>query len=202
MPIEIHALTPERRADYLDFFDRRAFTDNPKWASCYCHYPHADHHRIEWARRSGADNRAAVDARIAAARMSGWLAYAGGQAIGWCNAGPRSAAVGLVDTPDPLADRIASIACFVIAPAWRGRGVARALLAAACDGLAARGFEWVEAYPLRDERASPAAQHLGPLALYRAAGFDTIGAGDGRTVTVRKRLREAAAGAAARDEQG
>jgi GNAT superfamily N-acetyltransferase len=201
--IEIHALAPERRADYLDFFDRRAFSDNPKWASCYCHYPHADHRMVAWPQRSGAENRAAVGARIDAGRMSGWLAYADGQVIGWCNAGPRSAAIGLVDTPDPPADRVATIACFVIAPPWRGRGVARALLAAACHGLAARGFEWVEAYPLRDERASAAAQHLGPLALYRAAGFDPIGTGGERATTMRKRLRASAAGAAADgDEQG
>src|SRR5690349_7074622 len=148
--IEVRPLTPERRADYLDFFDHRAFADNPKWASCYCHYPHADHQAVPWDRRSAGENRAAVCARIDAGRMSGWLAYVDGREIGWLNAGPRREACGLVDTPDPLEDRIASVACFVIAAEHRGRGVARALLAAACAGLAARGFEWIEAYPRTD----------------------------------------------------
>ena len=188
--IDIRPLTPQRLADFLDFFEPRAFADNPKWLSCYCHFPHADHANIVWKDRSAAQNRAATCERITGETMTGWLAYSHGQAIGWCNAGPRRFIEGLFDEPEPLADRIGAIACFVIAPAFRGQGLARALLNAACDGLRESGFAWAEAYPLHDA-ANAAQHHHGPLAMYTAAGFELVkndGEGD---LTVRKPLAHA-----------
>jgi len=190
--LDIRALEPALRDDYLELFEQRAFSDNPGWASCWCHFPHADHAAIEWSKRAGAENRAAVCARIADGRMSGWLAYVDGRAIGWCNAGPYAAVAGLFDEPEPLAERLGAIVCFVVAPAHRGRGVARALLAAACEGLAARGFEWAQGYPLRVEDATAAEAHFGPLALYRDAGFEEAGPVGARRVKMRKRLADAA----------
>ena len=183
--IDIRPLTPQRLPDFLDFFEQRAFTDNPRWASCYCHFPHADHATIAWKDRSAAQNRAATCERIAAETMTGWLAYADALAVGWCNAGPRRFIEGLFDAPEPLADRIGAIACFVIAPAFRGQRIATALLAAACEGLRERGFEWAEAYPHPD---APGAAERGPLAMYRAAGFGIVKREAEGTLTVRKRL--------------
>jgi GNAT superfamily N-acetyltransferase len=185
--IDIQPLTPERLADFLDFFEHRAFADNPKWLSCYCHFPHADHARIVWKERSAAENRAATCARIEDRTMNGWLAYSQGQSIGWCNAGPRRFIEGLFDEPEPLADRIGSIACFVIAPSFRGRGVATALLNAACEGLRERGFEWAEAYP-RADAANAAEHHHGPLAMYTAAGFAVVKKEADGGLTVRRHL--------------
>jgi len=185
--VDIQPLTPQRLPDFLDFFERRAFTDNPKWLSCYCHFPHADHAHIVWKDRSAAQNRASTCERISNATMTGWLAYHQGQAIGWCNAGPRRFVAGLFDVPEPLAERIGAITCFVIAPAFRGQGVATALLGAACDGLRARGFEWVEAYP-RADAAGTAANHHGPLAMYTAAGFGIVKREEDGGLTVRRRL--------------
>ena len=155
--IGIRPLTPQRLADFLDFFEQRAFTDNPHWRSCYCHFAHADHARVAWKERSATENRAATCERIAGETMTAWLAYAQGLAIGRCNAGPRRFIEGLFDAPDPLAERIGAIACFVVAPGFRGRGVATALLGAACDGLRERAFESAEAYPRGD--AADAARH-------------------------------------------
>ena len=184
--IDIRPLTPQRLPDFLDFFEQRAFTDNPRWQSCYCHFPHADHATVIWKERSAVQNRAATCERIAAGTMGGWLAYSQQQAIGWCNAGPRRFVAGLFDAPEPLAERIGAIACFVVAPAFRGQHIATALLAAACDGLRERGFEWAEAYP-RADAATAAESHHGPLAMYLAAGFVVVKDDDG-DLTVRKRL--------------
>jgi GNAT superfamily N-acetyltransferase len=188
-PLDIHPLDPGRLADLLDFFERRAFADNPKWLSCYCHFPHADHARVVWKERSADDNRAATCARVEDRTMTGWLAYSQGEAIGWCNAGPRRFIEGLFDAPEPLADRIGAIACFVIAPAFRGRGIATALLAAACEGLQDRGFEWAEAYP-RPTITDAAENHYGPLAMYSAAGFDVVKHETDGGLIVRKRLKK------------
>ena len=185
--ITIHALTPQRLPDWLDLFEQRAFTDHPEWRSCYCHFPHADHAAVVWQQRRGEDNRSASCARIQAGTMTGWLAYDGSRAIGWCNAGPRRFIEGLFDEPEPLAERIGAIACFVVAPTHRRRGVANALLGAACDGLRAAGFEWAEGYP-RADATSDAASHHGPLAMYLAAGFAEFRRGADGSLTVRRRL--------------
>ena len=186
--IDIRPLTAQRLADFLDFFEQRAFTDNPKWQSCYCHFPHAEHANVVWHERSAAQNRAATCERIASETMTGWLAYSQGLAIGWCNAGPRRFIEGLFDEPEPLAARIGAIACFVVASAFRGQGLASALLGAACDGLREQGFEWAEAYP-RSGAAGPAANHHGSLAMFSAAGFEVFTRRDEEDeLTVRKRL--------------
>jgi GNAT superfamily N-acetyltransferase len=184
--IDIRPLTPQRLPDFLDFFEQRAFVDNLKWLSCYCHFPHADHATIVWKDRTAAQNRAASCDRIENETMTGWLAYAGDEAIGWCNAGPRRFIEGLFDEPEPLADRIGAIACFVIAPAFRGRRIATALLGAACEGLRERGFAWAEAYPR--EGGNAAENHHGPLAMYIAAGFELVKTDADGGLTVRKRL--------------
>ena len=188
--IDIRPLAPERLPDLLDFFDHRAFPDNPKWQSCYCHYPHADHARIVWKERGASQNRAATCERVAAGTMNGWLAYADGRAIGWCNAGPRRDIAGLFDEPEPEADRIGAIACFVIAPAHRGQRIASRLLEAACDGLRSQGFEWAEGYP-RSDATTAAESHSGPLAMYRAAGFEVVKQDPEGGLTVRKALAPA-----------
>jgi len=185
--IDIRPLTPQRLPDFLDFFEQRAFVDNPKWLSCYCHFPHADHAAVAWKERTAAQNRASTCERIENETMTGWLAYSNDQAIGWCNAGPRRFIEGLFDQPEPLTDRIGAIACFVIAPAFRGQGIATALLAAACEGLRERGFAWAEAYP-RGEAGNAAENHHGPLAMYTAAGFEPVKTGANGGLTVRKRL--------------
>ena len=184
--LTVRPLGPELLPDFLAFFDRDAFADNPKWGSCYCHFPHADHAKVVWHERTGVDNRLASSTLICDGRMQGWLAYADGRPIGWCNAGPRPLIDGLFGEADPEGGRIGAIACFVIAPPWRRKGVASALLNAACEGFAARGLEWAEAYPLTGEQTA-AQHHFGPLEMYRHAGFE-VHREEADRVCVRKRL--------------
>jgi GNAT superfamily N-acetyltransferase len=76
----------------------------------------------------------------------------------------------------------------VIAPAFRGQGVASALLRAACEGLREQGFEWAEAYP-RAAVESAADNHHGPLSMFTRAGFDLVSREADDNLKVRKRLR-------------
>ena len=56
----IRALAPDLVEDYLGFFDRDAFTDNPRWASCSCRFYLASWTEKPWEARSGEENRAAM----------------------------------------------------------------------------------------------------------------------------------------------
>ena len=74
----------------------------------------------------------------------------------------------------------------MIASQYRGHGLARRLLDAACERLAARGVEWVEAYPAK-AGGSAQANFRGPLEMYREAGFESYRETE-RHLLVRKRL--------------
>ena len=184
IPCDIRELTPGLLQEYLHFFDHDAFADNPRWASCYCYFPHAPHSLGNWDVNATEQNRAAVSARIRAGQMRGYLAYVNGHVMGWCNAAPRTEFTILDD--EPQAAKIGSIVCFVIAKPFRGRRIATRLLQAACNGFRHQGLEIAEAYP-RAQAESQASNHPGPLAMYLAAGFERVRESDG-SVIVRKAL--------------
>jgi ribosomal protein S18 acetylase RimI-like enzyme len=189
LSIDVRPLTEERLGDYLRFFDEKAFTDNPRWASCYCYFPYHDPDKIDWQRRTGPENRTAISACVRDGTAQGYLAYAGSEVVGWCNAAPRRLYPMLNDAPAPDAETTGSIFCFIVAPAYRDKGIARSLLAAACHGLRARGMRAVEARPVKEAK-SAAANHHGPLSLYLSAGFSVVREDEDGTVLVRKSLEE------------
>ena len=197
--LTIERLTPARAGDYLRFFDHEsgpAFADNPKWATCYCHFyevPPA----LKWDDFDGPANRLAMTARIATGEMEGYLAYAGGDVVGWMNAQPYAklrhacARMRIAAPPLPVpAHDAAAIVCFVIAPAWRRQGIARALLAFGVQNLAARGLALVDAFPWNAAPdATKATDHYhGTLAMFTQAGFAPIATHENLTV-VRRILR-------------
>ena len=168
--VEIRPLSPARLADFMAFFEGEAFTDNPKWSFCYCQCFYEDHSNVHWASRTAAENRECASQRIAQGRMQGLLAYHEGRVIGWCNAAPRELLHALDAEPISDPGQVGTIVCFLVAPSARGRGVATALLGAACQHLRAQGLLSVEANP-RPSAKGTAENHLGPLAMYLAAGF-------------------------------
>jgi ribosomal protein S18 acetylase RimI-like enzyme len=185
--VEIRALTPDLLTDFLRYFEGTAFADNPKWRSCYCQFLYVDHSKVKWMARTAEENRRAACDRIGTSRMQGYLAYRGGEVVGWCNAAPRSMMDAFADEPDPDADRLGQITCFVVAPGHRRTGVARALLEAACAGLKAQGLSVAEAAPKPDV-IGDAENHYGPLSLFTSAGFKFHRNGEHGSVYVRKVL--------------
>ncbi len=112
----------------------------------------------------------------------GILAYADGRVVGWCNAAARTSfltprRIAQTD-PDP-AESVGATVCFIVAAPYRGKGVASAMLAAACESFRAQGLRYAEGYPNTKPPSGPYAaetpwsahNHLGPLEMYLAAGF-------------------------------
>jgi GNAT superfamily N-acetyltransferase len=185
--IQIRALTPELLPDFLRFFDGTAFSDNPKWSSCYCQCFYEDHSSVKWSERTAPQNRSRACERIEGGLMQGYLAYLDGWPVGWCNAAPRKMLHALDDEPTSDAEQVGTIICFLVEPGYRGRGVARQLLEAACEGLRAQGLPVAEANP-RTESTSAASNHFGPLSLYLSAGFSIYREDDDGSVHVRRTL--------------
>ncbi len=145
--ITVKPLTPVRLADFMAFFEGEAFSDTLKWSSCYCQCFHEDHSKIRWSDRTGTENRECASRRIGRGEMQRLLAYQAGKVVAWCNAAPRTLLQALDAESVQAAEQVGTILCFLVAPRLRGRGIATALLDAACRQLSAQGLRFVEAKP-------------------------------------------------------
>ncbi|MBP6903524.1 MAG: GNAT family N-acetyltransferase, partial [Burkholderiaceae bacterium] len=156
-------------------------------ANSYCYFPLHDPEKTNWQERKGPENRAALVACAGEGAARGVLAYIDGQVVGWCNAGPWSQFPMLRGFPQEDQDSIGVIFCFVVDPVHRGQGVATALLDAACEAFRAAGLKTAQAKPAKQAEGA-AANHLGPLAMYLAAGFSVVAELPNGDVIVRKQL--------------
>lgn len=167
MTIEIKPLTPELAADFFDFFDNRAFSDNSPEGPCYCtrfqmtkeEEKAAINDQIEayggWEKGLVRIIRQLAEQQIASGVLRGYLAFADGVSIGWCNANDKA------NFPEesgngarfhaPAEKREKVVACFEIAPEFRGKGVATALLQRVINDAKDEGYIAIEGFPcIRD----------------------------------------------------
>lgn len=200
MDIEIKRLAPELTDDYFDFFNNRAFTDNPPWGGCYCIGwqlgREAQDRQDRAVAQSGGGEAAImailaeeVRAQIASGQLRGYLAYVDGLCVGWCNVNdranlPADSVMGdYLHAPAERREKV--VLCFEIAPEYRGRGVATALLERALSDAAAEGCAAVVAFPQVHE-AREKWDYTGPIRLYEKAGFVRADGPDGRLVMRRE----------------
>jgi GNAT superfamily N-acetyltransferase len=182
--MEIRALTPELAGDFFAFFDHRAFADNPYWKGCYCTFFHRPERITEEERKQRPTRREQARTLIQDGVLKGYLAYGDeGSVLGWCNAN-RKTEFARLGTTSPAEAGVVSVVCFVVDPAHRRRGIARALLERVIQDATDLGFRWVEAYPSSRAKSESGHYH-GPVTLYLALGFKKI---LGRKQVVRKAL--------------
>ena len=182
--IDVRKLSPELLKDFLSFFDTNAFADNPNWSFCYCYFNQFPHDDMIWKEQEASDNRNSVCELIKTKKMNGYLAYHEEKVIGWCNAGPRTCMTTVPEYPEPDANSIGSIVCFIIDKKYRSKGIAKKLLQSAYSGLFQQGYSIVEAYPLKNMQGEKE-NHFGPLSMYLSSGFQLYKE-DEDTIVVRK----------------
>ena len=88
MNIEIRKLTPELAEDYAHFFDVTPHDVNIDERKCYCVTWRSDdsyHDGNHWY-PSREERRARAIQFVRDGSLQGYLAYHGGQIVGWCNA--------------------------------------------------------------------------------------------------------------------
>jgi GNAT superfamily N-acetyltransferase len=125
--------------------------------------------------------------------LQGYLAYADGVPVGWCNANNKSAFLRF-DFNENLTEficsngegKIKAVTCFTIAPGYRSQGLATALLQRVISDAKAERYDAVEGYPRFHENREPF-DYNGPVRLYEKAGFIEVARHDGRVV-MRKEL--------------
>jgi len=176
LELKIKPLAPELLEDFLNFFDNIAFSDNPEWGGCYCHFYHFAGNMEQWKEATKEQNRNATITLIKEEEMNGLLAFIGNEPAGWCNVNSKDnyKKNPFDDEPeDTLEGKIASIVCFLIAPAHRKKGVARKLLKHAIKTLKEEGFAWIEAYPRKGDLSDAHSYH-GPVSLFTSEDFSIV----------------------------
>jgi len=181
--IDTRELTPALVDEYLAFFDHDAFADFPWWSACFCRFwndpsdPEGDS-----SPKMRDRHRSLAADLVLRGQTRGILAYAEGKMVGWCNAAARASFLmprRIAQTePDP-AESVGATVCFIVAAPYRRKGVASAMLAAACQSFRAQGLRYAEGYPNTKSPSGPYASeipwsahnHLGPLEMYLALGF-------------------------------
>lgn len=186
MNLEIKPLTPALAANFFDFFDNRAFTDNSPEGPCYCTRFQMTREQektelFDQVEANGGGSagflralRQVAERQIESGVLKGYLAFVDGVSIGWCNANdkanfPEESGNG-AHFHAPAEKREKVVACFEISPEYRGKDIATALLQRVIDDARAEGYLAIEGYPhKRDERYEW--DFTGPVRLYQKAGF-------------------------------
>lgn len=171
----IRPLSPELCEDWLWFFDKIAFQDHEDWAFCYCLEGHLDRETNEkWA--TPEERREKAVELIRTGGMKGYLAYIGDNVIGWCNVNDRENYRYLTEMfresgyqTEGEDKKVKAIYCFLIAPQYRGKGVAQRLLDRVCEDAVREGYTCVEGYPFADEKFE--FQYHGTAKMYERCGF-------------------------------
>ncbi len=170
MNIEIRPLTKDLKEDYLLFFDKMTFKENPDRLKCYCY----DYHftgDVETCTRE--ESRSAVIDLINENKLRGYLVFDNDKPIGWCNANNRLNYQRLlkdydyIDNPD---DKACSIVCFLIHPDYRRQGIAQKILERIIEDYSGKDFDYLEAYP-KKSGLSCEGNFKGPLELYKKYDF-------------------------------
>ena len=166
---------------------------------CFCRYWHFEGDKNAWLDRCANAREASFEEHAACVRANddrarGLVALEDGACIGWMKLAPRAVVPKLRRLPVYRAldlgtdDGVWSIGCFLVHPAHRGRGVARALLAAAEDHVAAWGGRVLEGYPRRTgDPMHPEEAWMGPLRVFEDRAYRVV-AGEGQYPVLRKIL--------------
>lgn len=172
----IRPLTPSRWGDFEAIFNAKGCSVA---RGCWCMF----------YRRSGAAppvrgvtraeaNRRAFKKLVDGGTFTGVIAYRGRTPVGWLSFGPRKDFAKLANSPvmKPVDDRpVWSIICFVVPAAYRGQGVARALLKGAIALARRRRVKLLEAYPVdRRGRGPDDSMWFGAKSMYDACGFEEV----------------------------
>lgn len=187
--ITIKPLTLDLINDYLDFFDNRAFTDGNPNGPCYCTSPNQTEAEIRAMVSEFKENGIKASVRKCAVKMlnagkiHGYLAFDEDTAIGWCNAANIDNYTGFVPhfARQITCGKTVSIVCFEIAPEYRGKGIASALIERVCSDARENGYVAVEGYALiKDKRDDY--DFVGPVRLYEKMGFVEVARDNGQAV--------------------
>lgn len=195
MNIEIKRLTADLAEDYLHFFDATPHDKGLDADKCYCVTWRSD---VSFEKDghwfpTREERRSKAAEFVRSGSIQGYLAYADGEVIGWCNANADCRmCVDFLRGTYPIAAydpkiRVKSVFCFVVAPKMQRKGVSVKLLEAVVSDAEREGFDFVEGY-CNKRFIGPAEDFRGTMAMFEKCGFEKYAVRDGKAV-MRKACR-------------
>jgi GNAT superfamily N-acetyltransferase len=173
--LTVAPVTADRLDDLATLFGTSGTT-----RGCYCTWflISAKESRAGW----GGGNKDTFEACARAeGEPMGLLAYADGEPVGWCAAGPRSRfgralRSTVLKQRDPAEhDRVWLVPCFFVRVGFRRQGIMRELLTRAVELAAGHGASAIEGFPLSGEqRRGSGDAYLGVEPLFAACGFTVV----------------------------
>jgi GNAT superfamily N-acetyltransferase len=159
--------------DTWDSFARLVEANNGVWGGCWCMGFHP-----EGLRDSATENRAAKQAHVRAGTVHQMLVLSHEECVGWCQYGSPAELPNIKNTK-AYSNKLTElpdwrIGCIFTSARHRGKGTARAALAATITAIRDAGGGLVEAYPEQVEGRKPqrgAYFHTGPESLFAEFGF-------------------------------
>jgi GNAT superfamily N-acetyltransferase len=166
---ECHPLTPERWPHLEALFGPRGAT-----GGCWCMWWRMP--RAQFNAQKGEGNKQVFQQLVEAGEIPGLLAYADGQAVGWCAVAPRErySALDRSRILKRVDDQpVWSIVCFYVKRSFRGQGLTTALLRAAVAYATQQGARIIEAYPIEPKatRTADIFAYTGLASSFRRVGF-------------------------------
>ena len=124
-------------------------------------------------------NRKEKRTLVTKGRSHGILVYAGDQAVGWCQYGPKEELpridsgrnYGKLDLSGVQARKLWRLTCFFVDRDFRKKGVAGVALKAALNSIRKQGGGIVEAYPSTSKQGGSWALWFGTVAMFEREGF-------------------------------
>jgi GNAT superfamily N-acetyltransferase len=192
LEISVHPLTPDRWPDFEAVFQAKGCSIA---RGCWCMY-YLESGKQEYPAdvTPSEARKALMKARVSAGPPPGLIAYHEGEPVGWVALAPRAAYPRLHRSPvmKPVdEDPVWSVVCFVVPSAWRGRGIASALLHEAAIYAKTQGATILEGYPIdKAERGSSDWLWNGTKAMFDKVGFVEVARRRPQRPVVRLRLAE------------
>lgn len=176
--LEVRAVDASDSASLQALFSE---TDVP----CYCQYWQYQGDHREWQNRCAnerEENSRALAEQLKEGTISGFVAVLGAKVVGWARlenpSGLSKLYSGRLYRGLPCFDgnraKIRTIACFLVDPSMRRRGVAASLLAHMQQFARHAQLEALEAFPRGASDVSDEEQWMGPLTMFVSAGFLTV----------------------------
>jgi len=154
-------------------------------SACFCQYFHFEGGKNDWQARLAFEperNEQALGERALLDPPRGIVAMDGGDCVGWMKLEPAEGLPKLYgqrlyrNLPCFAADRegVWTIGCFLVDPARRRQGVARALVRAGIDSARAHGASALEVFPRRVQGVGAEELWTGPFLLLESEGFEVV----------------------------
>jgi len=169
MEKEVYRLDESRKGD---FYKLHSALNGAAWCFCVAWWVPTWE---GWPERQAMQNRQLRERLFKDGEYDGYLLYVNDKPVGWCQVGSRDRLEKLVKqfdlSPSP---QTWAITCFLIAPAYRRRGLACYMLSEILKDLKKRNVKRVEAFPKTGSDCQTEDLWTGPAKIFLEAGFKTI----------------------------